>query len=238
MRIVSTTPPRSPSLGLERLDLVEPRPLLAGQLASEVLVELREDLVGGPERVDAGDPVQPLGVRDREMEREVPAPRMPDRPGFLLPEEVEDRDRVRHMRLDGVGPPTVEGYAPLRIADGREQVPELRGAAAHVVGEPGPPWSRSAGMPVPPKWPCRAPSPVPSSKGVSLIAREIYSARSTAVRPSAVASRAAARSSGSSVERRTPGSVVKRRIWRTPRARSAFRSARPMKRSPTRSGRT
>ena len=56
--------------------------------------------------------------------------------------------------------------------------------------------------------------------------------------PSERARRVAARSSGSSTLRRTPGSFVNFRIRSTPSARSDFRSARPTIRSPTSSGRT
>ena len=70
------------------------------------------------------------------------------------------------------------------------------------------------------------PPAAPTSNGLSSMAG-LYAASSAAVRPSDRARRVAARSSGSSRRRRTPGSAVKRLTTSTPRPRSAFRSARP-----------
>ena len=65
-----------------------------------------------------------------------------------------------------------------------------------------------------------------------------HARRSTRSSPIVRARRSAARSSLASTFPRTFGSGVKRRMRRTPSTRSAFRSARPMKRSPASSGRT
>jgi hypothetical protein len=51
------------------LDLVQARDLRGAQPAAEVRPELGEDALEGPQRVDADDAEQPLGMGDEQMQR-------------------------------------------------------------------------------------------------------------------------------------------------------------------------
>lgn len=84
----------------EGLDLVEPRDPLGGEAAAQVRPELAEDLAVCSERVDAEDAEQPLGMSDQQVQGEMPAPRVADRPRPV------DAERVEH------GEPAVEGGVP------------------------------------------------------------------------------------------------------------------------------
>ena len=110
--------------------------LLVREVAQQVLLELGKHVEGGAERADADDPVEALRVVRDEVKREMPAPRVADRPRLVELERVEHRERVGHVRLDRVRPADRRGQrAALRVADRREEVAELGRAALGHVGE-------------------------------------------------------------------------------------------------------
>jgi hypothetical protein len=118
-----------------RLDLVEPGDLPRREPAAQVRVLLREHARERSERVDRHHPEQPFGVRDEQMQREVPTPGVADRPAAVDTELVQHCEGVCHVGLDGErGASARRRRAPLRVAVGQEQAAELGGERVQVVG--------------------------------------------------------------------------------------------------------
>ena len=93
------------ALGLARDQLVERRPLVRGQAGDHVGDELGAAAVRErAERLDEDESGHALRVRDRDVHREVAAPRMPDQPRLLPAELVEQRDLVGDVGLDVARP--------------------------------------------------------------------------------------------------------------------------------------
>ena len=154
----------------------------------------RQDVVArrGAERVDADDAVEALGVGDGEVEREVAAPGVADRPGLLEPERVEHGERVGHVRLDRVrAAGRRRQRAALGVADRREEV-----ARARRRSPPGSRGGRGRRGGAARGRPCRrcgrgrTPSPACDLERASRPRARLYAARSTPSRPSERASRA------------------------------------------------
>ena len=99
---------------LLRFDLLHPRPLLVGQGRLHPLAELLHHLDMCSERVDDDRTGDPLRTGDEHVQRQVPAPRMPDDPGPPADGLVDHRRGVGDVRLDRE-----------RLADGRRQQPPL-----------------------------------------------------------------------------------------------------------------
>ena len=119
----------------------------AREAFGDVVVELVPPAVTHrTERVDRDHAAQPVRMRGREMEREVSAPRVPDRLGTLDP-NVSARNRVSEVYVNVV-----------RLGERARREPTLLVAdRAHVARKPGderlavvrerPPWRISAGSP-------------------------------------------------------------------------------------------
>ena len=117
------------------LDLVHARDLLAREPLPHPPVLLGED-VERAERVDRHHAEQSLRVRDEQVQRQVAAPRVADRPRALDLARVEHGERVVHVRLDRVRPADRRReHAALRVAHRREQPFELERARPQVVGD-------------------------------------------------------------------------------------------------------
>ncbi len=76
------------------LDLVDARALGGAHLAAQVRAELGEHALERPQRVDADDAEEPLGMGHEQVQRQVATPRVADRPGPIDLEVVEDGDCV------------------------------------------------------------------------------------------------------------------------------------------------
>ena len=75
--------PRHVAVAPPGLDLADPRCLLPGQPRGHGCLVVGGDAVVRAERVDAEDAVEALGVCHQEVQREVSAPRVADRPSPL-----------------------------------------------------------------------------------------------------------------------------------------------------------
>jgi hypothetical protein len=120
------------------LRLADEADLVVGHPAGEVLLVLGEDAAVGSERADADHAEQPIGALDEELQRQMPSPRVADRPRTVDLERVEHRNGVLDVRLDRVRRSRVRGRRPaLRVPECREEVAQKFGAVAEVVGHRG-----------------------------------------------------------------------------------------------------
>ena len=72
--------------------------------ATMLATSSRSTVRESPQRLDEDEPGHPLRVRDRDVHREVTAPRMADQPGAVPAELIEEGDLVGDMGLDVTRP--------------------------------------------------------------------------------------------------------------------------------------
>ena len=127
--------------GGELVELARPRAQVFRRPAEDLLVELRPATVPyRAERVDGEHAEEPLRHGFRDMEGQVPAPRVADDVRPLPAEPVEDAPGVRDVRRDGVGPLRRRRLEPsLLVPRDVVLLRELVGEAAQIVeAEPRP----------------------------------------------------------------------------------------------------
>jgi hypothetical protein len=120
------------------VEVLDPRPVPRCHPCPEVPSEFVERLALGAERVDADDPEEPLGMRDREVEGKLAAPRVSDHPCPLDPVPAEYSERVRGVDFYRVGWAGVGGLDPsLRVSGRRHERREFGCEGLRVVGDAG-----------------------------------------------------------------------------------------------------
>ena len=145
--------------GGELVELARPRAHALGRPSKDLLVELRPAPVADrPERVDGEHAEEPLRHGFRDVEGQVPAPRVADDVRPLPAEPVEDAPGIADVRRDGVRPFRRRRLEPsLLVPHDVVLLRELVGETAQVVeAEPGPPCSSSTGGPLPARRPARS----------------------------------------------------------------------------------